>query len=242
MKPIIGITASLDSTTVRVQRENMVAIESSGGIPVIIPYYEREDTLLELVQSLDGLLLTGGGDIDPFLFFEEPIPKLGSITPDRDWLEIVLIKRFLEEEKPILGICRGCQILNVVAGGDMYQDIFSQSKGELLQHAQLAPRDHLSHSITIEKNTLLHRLVGEERIRVNSFHHQAVRRLAPGFVVSATSSDGLIEAFESKEQPFVLGVQWHPEDLFKTRPEAQKIFAAFAQQCDKSKKEKQKGA
>ena len=245
MKPLIGLSASLDGVTVKIQRENIRAIEISGGIPVIIPYYEQEESILTLVDSLDGLLLTGGGDIDPHLFGEEPIPSLDSITPDRDWLESILIKRFMQDKKPILGICRGCQILNVVAGGGMYQDIYSQYTADLLQHTQQAPRDHASHWVTIEKGTLLSQIVGEEKVRVNSFHHQAVHPLAPDFILSAKSADGIIEAFESTLHPFVVGVQWHPEDLFASRLEAKRLFAAFVEKCLERKRRgqtKEKGA
>ncbi len=234
MKPMIGITASLEANTIKLQRENGKAIEQAGGLPVILPYVDQQDTVDELVGRLDGLLLSGGGDIDPFLFGEEPIPGLGSITPDRDWLEGQLIHRFLESGKPILGICRGCQILNVIAGGGMYQDIYSQKKDEgLLQHVQRAPRDHVSHLITMEKGSLLSRIFVEDSVKVNSFHHQAVGSMAPGFIVSARSSDGLIEAFESINHPFVLGVQWHPEDLFHKYPSMAKLFLAFVSACRK---------
>lgn len=236
MKPLIGITASLEANTIKLQRENSRAIEQAGGIPVIISYVDQQATVDELAGRLDGLLLSGGGDIDPFLFGEEPIPALGSITPDRDWLEGLLIQRFLDRGKPILGICRGCQILNVVAGGSMYQDIYSQKKEmALLQHAQQAPRDHVSHFITIAKGSLLSRILGEGPEKVNSFHHQAVDHMAPGFIVSARSSDGVVEAFESKNHPFVLGVQWHPEDLFLKYPTMAKLFSAFVFACRKQK-------
>lgn len=234
MKPLIGITASLEANTIKLQRENSKAIEQAGGIPIILPYLDQQDTVDELADRIDGLLLSGGGDIDPFLFGEEPIPGLGSITPDRDWLEGLLIQRFLESGKPILGICRGCQILNVVAGGGMYQDIYTQKKEEdLLQHVQRAPREHVSHSIRIEKGSLLSRILGEEPVKVNSFHHQAVGSMAPGFIVSARSSDRLVEAFESTNHPFVLGVQWHPEDLFHKYAPMAKLFSAFVSACNK---------
>lgn len=239
MKPMIGVTASLDGTTVKVQRENIEAIELSGGIPVIVPYYKQEESISELVYSLDGLLLTGGGDIDPTLFGEEPIPQLGSITPERDWLEGILIKKFLTTKKPILGICRGCQILNITAGGGMYQDIYSQINRNLLQHVQQAPRNHPTHWVTIKKGTLFHEIMGQEKIKVNSFHHQAVYPLAPDFHIAAESSDGLIEAFESREHPFVMGLQWHPEDLFAVQLEAKKLFASFVEKCLEGKNKKE---
>lgn len=231
MKPIIGITASLEGPKINVQRENCDAVVLAGGLPFIIPYFVDKQTIHQLSSHLDGLLLSGGGDIDPFLFEEEPIPKLGSITPERDFLEVQLIHDMLVQDKPILGICRGCQILNVAAGGNMFQDIYSQMEKELLQHAQQAPRYHVSHMAMIQKNTLLHRIMEEEQIKVNSFHHQAVKDLAQGFQVSALASDGVIEAFESREHSFVLGVQWHPEDLYQKHPDMLKLFKAFVEAC-----------
>ncbi|RKD26743.1 hypothetical protein BEP19_16205 [Ammoniphilus oxalaticus] len=233
MMPLIGVSASLEGTAVQAQRANIHAIEASGGVPIVIPYMEHARTVETLAENLAGLLLTGGGDIDPFLFGEEPRQQLGSITPERDWLEAILIKHFLKAKKPILGICRGAQILNVVAGGGMYQDIYEQHPGELLQHSQQAPRDHLTHSIEVKPGTLLHEITGNTRSRVNSFHHQAVNRLAPGFISSAVSADGIIEAFESEERPFVVGVQWHPEDLFAGQADARRLFAAFVEQSKK---------
>ncbi|RXT07819.1 gamma-glutamyl-gamma-aminobutyrate hydrolase family protein [Ammoniphilus sp. CFH 90114] len=231
MKPLIGITASLDHTQIRVQRENSDAVLQAGGLPVIVPYIEDEQAIRQLASRLDGLLLTGGGDIDPFLFHEEPLPHLGSITPERDLLEVLLVREMLFQDKPILGICRGCQILNIAAGGDMYQDIYSQSEKPLLQHSQRAPRYHVSHFVDVQKGTLLHRITGEEKLKVNSFHHQAVRKLPEGFRVAAASTDGIIEAFDSREHAFVLGVQWHPEDLYVKHPTMLQLFHAFVTAC-----------
>ncbi|MEW9668935.1 gamma-glutamyl-gamma-aminobutyrate hydrolase family protein [Ammoniphilus sp. 3BR4] len=231
MKPLIGITASFDGTHIKVPKENIQAILQAGGLPFILPYAEDEQTIRQIASQLDGLLLTGGGDIDPFLFGDEPLPSLGSITPERDTLEVLLIREMLSLDKPILGICRGCQILNIAAGGDMYQDIYTQKSSPLLQHSQNAPRYHVSHYADIRQKTLLHRIMGEERIKINSFHHQAVRNLADGFCIAATSTDGVIEAFDSREHAFVLGVQWHPEDLILKHPIMFKLFTAFVAAC-----------
>lgn len=238
MKPVIGITPSLQDESVMLHRDLTHSVFRAGGIPLILPYpryqspghlqlqYEVEG----LVERIDGLLLSGGGDIDPTLFGEEPIPGLGQITPDRDRLEIELIQLFMEKDRPLLAICRGCQILNVAAGGTMYQDLYKQRRG-LLQHFQHAPRHHASHYVTIQANTLLHQITGLDVYKVNSFHHQAVKDPAADFVVSATSRDGVIEAIESRHHRFVLGVQWHPENMTETDEQAQKLFEKFVEAC-----------
>jgi putative glutamine amidotransferase len=191
-----------------------------------------KEALREMAERMDGLLLTGGGDIDPTLFGEEPLPGLGSITPERDTLEIALIGHMLKANKPIFAICRGCQILNIAAGGDMYQDLYTQ-RDNLLQHTQHAPRSHTSHTLEVVEDSLLHRISGEVSFKVNSFHHQAVRNLAPGFVVSAAAKDGVIEAFESRNHTFVLGVQWHPEFMAEKDEVSQRLFNTFVAACGK---------
>ncbi|WP_134701416.1 gamma-glutamyl-gamma-aminobutyrate hydrolase family protein [Ammoniphilus sp. YIM 78166] len=236
MRPLIGITASLDGTKIQVQRENSDAISIAGGLPFIIPYLEEEQSIQDLAQRLDGLLLTGGGDIDPFLFGEEPVPGLGSITPERDRLEMALINEMLKQNKPILGICRGCQILGITVGGSMFQDIYTQIDDSLLQHAQKAPRYHVSHLALIQEGTLLHRIMGEKQIKVNSFHHQAIRGVPETFRISGVATDGVVEAIESLEHSFVLGVQWHPEDLYTKHPYMLKLFLAFVKACKELKK------
>lgn len=227
--PVIGVTASRDDRgTLSVSREYLDAVLMAGGLPLIVPYTEDAETIRQVVERIDGLLLTGGGDIDPAWFGEEPIPGLGWIDPKRDHLEIAFIRRMMEESKPILAICRGCQILNVAAGGDMFQDLYQQREG-LLQHMQKAPRSHLSHSVEVAEGSLLYRIAGNSTVKVNSFHHQAVRKVAPGFIACATAKDGVIEGVESVRHPFVLGVQWHPEHLVKTDAISRRLFKAFVQ-------------
>src|SRR5690606_9251504 len=153
--------------------DNMNAIVQSGGTPIILPLISSKNNINQIADMIDGLYLTGGNDIDPTLFNEEPHPKLGRINPARDEYEIALTKKMIEKNKPILGVCRGSQILNIALGGTMYQDIYSQKEGDLLQHQQNAPTDHPSHYIHVAENSLLSRLVGKDKIKVNSRHHQA---------------------------------------------------------------------
>ncbi|MGV3487506.1 MAG: gamma-glutamyl-gamma-aminobutyrate hydrolase family protein [Tuberibacillus sp.] len=234
MKPLIGITSSIGkSGEASVADAYVKAVEKSGGIPVILPNITSEEGIEKLAATIDGLLVTGGGDIDPTLFNEEPLPGLGEITPERDAFELSIIPKMLEARKPILGICRGIQILAIAAGGDMYQDVYSQNSDRpLLQHQQHAPRSHGSHFVTVENNSLLHQIMGEERFKVNSFHHQTVRRPGNGFRVTAVASDGLVEAIECIDHPFAVGVQWHPECLLETNDAySMKLFAAFIRGC-----------
>jgi len=239
MLPIIGITCGLTISGVtsgRVYGENSVgfdyirAIEHAGGVPVVLPIIESQDCILSFMDMIDGLLLSGGGDIEPSLFNEEPNPNLGSIDPLRDWVEMELTAEALEKNLPTLAICRGIQVLNVAAGGTLYQDISQHSK-TVLKHRQSAPGWHASHTINIEPDTILFNIFGSQTGRVNSYHHQAVREPAEGFIISARSTDMIIEAMESQKHKFVLGVQFHPEMMWERHQEAAKIFSAFVKSC-----------
>ncbi|MGB6406674.1 MAG: gamma-glutamyl-gamma-aminobutyrate hydrolase family protein, partial [Planococcus donghaensis] len=210
MKPIIGVTASLElgRDEYGIELADTEAILAAGGLPVMLPHVVGEADLDEIAEHIDGLFLAGGYDIDPTLFGEEPHPNLGVIIPSRDAFELALTKKVLAMNKPILGVCRGAQILNIAVGGDMYQDITTQVKADLLQHQQKAPKFHGSHFVDITEGSLLNRLTGQTRIKVNSRHHQANRLVPAPFVVSGQASDGIIEAVESVQHHFVLGVQW----------------------------------
>ncbi|MCS1350555.1 gamma-glutamyl-gamma-aminobutyrate hydrolase family protein [Mechercharimyces sp. CAU 1602] len=226
MRPLIGVTASLrEETFLALHRDNVDAILRAGGMPLALPYTVEAELIEEMVYHMDGLYLTGGGDIDPSFFHEEPLPGLREIIWERDQMEVLLIRRMMELDKPIFAVCRGCQMLNIAQGGDMYQDITSQCNF-VLQHEQEAARHHCSHSIEIEEDSRLFRIYQKKEARVNSFHHQALRQLAPCFIGSAHSKDGLIEAIESKEHSFVLGVQWHPENCSNDEG-TQKLYRAF---------------
>ncbi|WP_152656653.1 gamma-glutamyl-gamma-aminobutyrate hydrolase family protein [Oceanobacillus sp. CFH 90083] len=234
MKPIVGVTASMevDGMEYKMNVRNIRAIEQAGGIPVILPYYSDYQEIAALLDKMDGLYLPGGYDIDPSLFQEEPNPHLGTIIPERDRLEKEIIPHFLDKDKPVLGVCRGCQILNVVTGGTMYQDLVSQYPKPLIQHTQKAAFHHRSHAISVSPASLLEKLVQATEIRVNSYHHQANRSLGKDFMISAVAGDGVIEAFESKKHRFVLGVQWHPEGLINHPDDPSlAIYRRFIQAC-----------
>ncbi|QSO55160.1 gamma-glutamyl-gamma-aminobutyrate hydrolase family protein [Alicyclobacillus curvatus] len=204
-------------------------IEAAGGIPVVIPFYEDLTSVSSLIQRLDGLLLSGGEDIDPLMFGEQPRRGLGSVVPERDALEKALIEGMMEQGKPIFAICRGIQVLNAVLGGTLYQDLPSQWPSDI-QHSQKARRNHLSHALTIDTASKLHTLLGEQsEVYCNSFHHQAVKDCAPGLRPVAWDRDGLIEAVEHETADFVVAVQWHPENLWRTTPYYHGLFRGFVE-------------
>lgn len=237
MKPIIGIVPAIDEEKgiYFINEDNVTAIEKAGGTPLLIPYMSNKQKIKKIIKIVDGIYLTGGDDIDPTLFGEEPHPHLGVITRGRDDFEIILIKKFIKLNKPILAVCRGSQILNIALGGTMYQDIYEQINTNLLQHSQKAVKHHPSHYVNVEKESLLYKLVGETKIKVNSRHHQANRKLGKGLTVSGRANDGIIEAVESKIHPFILGLQWHPENMAVKGDEPSiKIYEGFISACRKS--------
>lgn len=234
MKPVVGITLSMepDEKFYSVHSDNPKAIMRSGGVPILLPYYGANKDIEQIAQTIDGLVTTGGDDIDPTFFGEEPHRKLGPVVAARDQFEIAITKQMLKLNKPILGICRGAQILNIAAGGDMYQDIYDQIDNELLQHAQTAPRGHGSHYVNVLESSLLHKITNSNKIRVNSRHHQANRKVPDHFQICGTASDGVVEAIESKDHKFALGLQWHPESMLSVDDDiSMRIFSEFLQAC-----------
>ncbi|MGG0668545.1 gamma-glutamyl-gamma-aminobutyrate hydrolase family protein [Lederbergia citrisecunda] len=231
MKPIIGITSNIDSTVHTLQNTYIQAVTAAGGVPLLIPTGVENDAQ-QITTLVDGLIVSGGGDLNPQLFNEEPLPQLGNVTPERDGIELELVRHMLTLDKPILGICRGHQVLNVAFGGTLYQDINSQSTNPLLQHDQKAKREHQSHAVHIEKGTLLASITASEKIMVNSFHHQALKDVPSPLIVSGKASDGIIESVESPEHHFVVGVQWHPEALMEKDDQvSMRLFSAYMKAC-----------
>jgi putative glutamine amidotransferase len=228
MRPIIGITcgtSDLDSNDNTIPNSYIGAIEDAGGTPIILPLVKKESSFADFIDIMDGLLLSGGVDLDPSFFGEEPQPALGRIDADRDRTEMFLATKALEANIPILGICRGIQLLNVAAGGTLYQDIYSECSN-LLKHRQTAPGTHATHVIDIKKGSRLLDIMGQTRIKVNTFHHQAVKKVAPDFIVSAVASDGIVEGIESTKY-FAIGVQFHPERMWQNNPPVTALFTAL---------------
>ncbi|MFT7618750.1 MAG: putative glutamine amidotransferase [Planctomycetota bacterium] len=187
------------------------AVEAAGGAPLILPLTQSPDVLKQLLGVCDGLLLTGGFDVDPALYGEEPHAKIEAINPLRDITEMILTKHALKENLPIFAICRGMQILNVAAGGSLYQDIEAQHDHDTLAHFQKLTEEYPSHSIDIEDDSWLRHIAGTDRVRINSYHHQSVKDVAEDFMITAKAPDGVIEAISGTKHFFAHAVQWHPE-------------------------------
>lgn len=231
MKPKIAIFASVDAERAGAVLHTYVhAIEESGGLPLLIPYMKHTEFLDEITDLCDGFLFTGGGDADPTLYGEKILPECGKIEPLRDAWDFAAAARALESGKPIMGICRGIQVLNVALGGTLYQDIPSQYKTDIL-HSQTNGLHAYSHSVQIVKDTPLHALTESDKIPANSFHHQSIKDLGRGLVPMAYAPDGIIEAVYSQELPYLRGYQWHPERLFDADEHHKKIFSDFITAC-----------
>ena len=231
MKPIIAITMTTNNGQYCINEAYVKSIIQAGGIPVNIPFGVGSDAD-QLLEGVDGLLLTGGVDVHPHFFDEEPHLKIGHIMLERDEVELVLTEAALKKNLPIFGICRGIQLLNVALGGTLYQDINSQYENEAILHQQNARRREASHFIEITKGSLLHEIVGKEKVAVNSFHHQALKKVPDVFEVTAKASDGIIEAIEMKDYPYCVGVQWHPEEMAIADDEHSKnLFKSFIDAC-----------
>jgi putative glutamine amidotransferase len=229
--PLIGVTTSItvDEYPERayVNSAYVRAIEGAGGIPVLLPPQLGAAAREALWPRLDALILTGGGDIEPSRFGESPHRKVMLVSDDRDALELELVDRALRDDVPLFGICRGVQVLNVALGGSLHQHI-PDTFGDTVQHAQKEPRHVATHPVKVlTEGTRLGQILGVPELTVNSFHHQALRMLGRGLRDVAWAPDDVIEAVEHEDdRRFVVGVQWHPEDLVEHDAAAQALFRA----------------
>ena len=230
-KPIIGLTPAhnLENDDISMGACYVKAVQAAGGLPLTLPLDSTEEDISQIADLCDAFLFIGGPDIHPFYFGEDTQIHCGKVSQRRDSFEHALLPRVMERQKPILGICRGIQALNVFLGGDIYQDIPSQTHPEFpIAHTQPSKADLPTHRVTIKGGSLLASLCsGKREIAVNSFHHQGVRNLAPGLVATAWANDGLIEAVEKPDYPFFLGVQWHPERLASFDADAASLFSGL---------------
>lgn len=233
-KPIIAITISKGKDRVEGTRDFIptayaAAVSAAGGIPLLIPNDFQPMEIPSLDHRIEGVLLSGGGDLAPSLYGEPERHPLGNVRKERDAIEMRLAAWAIEKDLPLFGICRGLQLLNVACGGSLYQHVPKEFPSNLRHNTpDFVDKSHIAHQVTIAADTSLFQIVGFESIDVNSRHHQAVRQLGSGLVASALASDNLTEAIELPGQKFCLGVQWHPENL-QSMPVHQRIFAAFIQ-------------
>lgn len=233
-KPIIGIAANViveeqgffpGMSRAALSYDYVESVAMAGGVPIMLPMVEEAD-IEQQIQLLDGLLLSGGFDVDPLKYGEEPVPELGALYPELDEYQMKAAQIAVKLKKPLLGICRGLQVINSAFGGTLYQDItYATSSG--LKHFQKSARHLATHTVALTEGTALAEIFGTTEVLTNSYHHQSVKVPAPGFVVNAKARDGVIEGLEKMGESFILGLQWHPEMMAAHSAEMRKVFAAF---------------
>lgn len=232
--PLIGITPGCDyeKNVAFVKNGYCDGVNKAGGLAMIIPLSMDKDLLDVVFETCDGFVISGGPDIDAKYYGENNLMFNGEISPHRDVLEIYLIKKAIEYNKPVFGICRGIQVMNVAMGGTLYQDIHSQIKdSELIKHSQNAPKWYPTHDVLINRGSKIWESFKKDLISVNSFHHQAIKDIAPGFVVTSRSPDGIAESIEYDGHIFAVGVQWHPELMWQQDNTFLKLFEDFVNCC-----------
>ena len=235
-RPIIGITGGniknkTGSIAFNLGQAYVTAIRLAGGIPLLIPLGADQPELERIIQLVDGVLFTGGGDIETKRFNGKDHPRVAGVSPQRDTLELALMDLALKNHKPLLGICRGAQVLNVAFGGDLYTDIADQMENAL-KHDWYPdyPRDKHAHTVSLTCGSILHDIFKADEVPVNSLHHQGVARIGEGLEAIAFAPDGLVEGLVVKDEKFAVGVQWHPECL-PDEPAMQALFKAFINAC-----------
>lgn len=239
MRPLIGLTSSVISRpepqrpVYGISQAYSAAIERAGGIPIIIPPQSDPTAAHAIAARLDGILFTGGGDLDPATYGEERLSVCGPAEPLRDALELALARGALEQGQPVFGICRGMQLLNVAAGGTLYQDINSQRPDSTVHPIgdYQGQRNTISHSIQVQSGSPLARIMGVTSHGVNTFHHQAVKQAGANVEILAWAGDGIPEGMVIQGHPYAVAVQFHPEDLAYTDEVSQRLFDAFVRTC-----------
>jgi putative glutamine amidotransferase len=235
--PLVGVTASRIHNskgfpTMMVMEAYTRAVAEAGAIPLIIPLGISSESLQTIVDRLDGILFTGGGDVRPQVYGSQDHPLVSEIDDDRDRVELDLFRLLNSTGKPFLGICRGIQLINIALGGTIYEDILDQHPGALKHDCSHYARNYLAHPVEITEDSQLRRILGTSQVEVNSLHHQGLRQLAPGAKATAWSPDGIVEAIEVPGYSFGLAVQWHPEWL-QEHPSMRDLFRTFVQAADR---------
>jgi putative glutamine amidotransferase len=235
MKPRIGITCNVANKNsdfyAKLHYRNIDVISKAGGLPIILPSTGEECE--EYLAILDGIYFSGGIDINPMFFGEDPICGVESTNIERDRFEIELYKKAVRIDLPMLGVCRGMQVINIAAGGTIYQDLSAQLPNSICHNQDGSPLSDYFHKILIEENSKLYNIHKNKEIYTNTFHHQAVKDVAPGFKITAKTKDGVIEAIESINNRYILAVQWHPEHMYYAHDEHFEIFKSFINECKK---------
>jgi putative glutamine amidotransferase len=243
-RPVIGIaTQTLEAVPGKLPpcwvmgQRYVRALTAAGAIPWLVPLLPGDElTLHAIYDRLDGVFLTGGVDVDPCNYGEGPHPMCDRTDPARDWTELTLIRWARADHKPILGVCRGIQVLNVACGGSLYQHLPEQHpcpiKHDYFPTVTQYTRDYLAHPVRVDGGSRLGRILGEPQLPVNSMHHQGIKRLAPGLLACAFAPDGLIEGVESANGGYLVGVQWHPEELVEAQPPMHRLFTDFTAAAD----------
>jgi putative glutamine amidotransferase len=234
-KPLVGITTtrlknSFGNPIFTINEPYTQSISAAGGLPVLIPLDLSQDDQDALLTRLDGVLFTGGYDVDPQLYGCQVHPKVEGVDSRRDQVEMHLLYALLKMRKPFFGICRGLQLINVALGGSLYADLPEQFPGAERHENHDLPRNHMAHSVNLAPDSSLVQVLNTRQPQVNSLHHQGVRRLAQDLHPAAHAPDGLLEAFELPGHPFGIAVQWHPEELQKYESQ-RRLFQAFVQAC-----------
>lgn len=237
-RPLIGVTGFVQPyenmaagvlPVIGARSADVLAVQEAGGIAVVLPPTDDAESIERLLDTLDGFLFTGGRDVDPAHYGEAVLNDTVVVSPERDAFELPLIRAAVDRDMPVLAVCRGCQVLGVALGGSLWQDVPTQLSDPQV-HWQKAPRDHTTHSVTLKPETLLHRVlnVGDTLdLEVNTFHHQAIKKVPPTLVPTAYAPDGCLEGVEAPSKRFVVGVQWHPEFLAPGYEVHRRLFEAL---------------
>ena len=231
-EPIIGISCAVseDGKQSYLKNKYYTSIREAGGIPVLIPVLDDDEFIGKIVGLIDGILLAGGPDVEPKYYGEVTSEYIKRFDAKRDLVEIKLVRTAFAHGKPMLGICRGVQVINVALGGSLHQDIYAFADAKF-NHKQIEPRNCATHKVDVSDCSILRGIYKSAELNVNSFHHQTVKDIADNFIATAFSPDGLIEGIEHIGKVFIVGVQWHPEDMTADYPEHKLLFKAFVEKC-----------